>query len=95
MTLLEQLERIETRMEQSFLQNRFDTFNQLASDRLVLLKQAQLAPENGALIELAREQTARWTEMLGKRVEQARKQRKPCGYGGRSTRSGQVVNQSL
>ncbi len=86
-------------MEHSFLQGRFDTFNQLLSERLVLLKQARLLPGNDALFELARKQTARWNDVLGKRISHCRQRKMQSqamgGYMTGAPQSGRVLNRSL
>lgn len=99
MSLLENLELIEQRMEQSFLRNRFDTFNQLASERQVLLRKAQFSPEKESFFAVAREQSVRWVDRLGDRVQKARKQQVKSqslgGYASRSGRSGRMMNRSF
>jgi len=86
-------------MEQSFLRNRFDTFNQLASERLVLLRKAQFSPEKDAFFAVARDQAVRWVDRLGDRVQQARQQQVKSqalgNYTTSSGRSGRVMNRSL
>jgi hypothetical protein len=99
MTLLEQLEQIEGRLERSFCLGRFDTFNQLLSDRLVLLKQARQLPGNDILFERAREQSNRWNERLGKRIHEHRQQQMQGkairSYGNEAPQSGRMLNRSL
>ena len=99
MSLVEQLERIEERMEHSFLQNRFDTFNQLASERLLLLKRAQQSPEKDAVLALASVKTEQWVALLGQRIKEFRQTQSQShalgGYGTGSSRAGRVVNRSL
>lgn len=98
MSLIEQLERIEERMEHSFLKNRFDTFNQLLSERLVLLKQARLLTDSDVVFELARTQTDRWRVKLGKRICQSRQhqmQSQAVGSYDDAPASGRVLNRSL
>ncbi|QBG47393.1 hypothetical protein EGM51_08310 [Verrucomicrobia bacterium S94] len=97
--LLEQLDVIEGRLERSFCQGRFDTFNQLLSDRLVLLKQARQLPDNECLFQHAREQSARWKELLAKTIHDQRQRqeqnRKIKGYGRGGVRPGRVLNRSV
>lgn len=99
MNPIKQLEQIEARMEQSFLHGRFDTFNQLLSDRLHLLKQARKLPDNKALFELARKQTERWSDVLGKQIRQVRlrkmQEQAKGGYTNGVPRSGRLLNRSL
>lgn len=98
MTLMEHLEQIESQMECCFLQNRFDAFNQLASDRLVILKKAMNSPERDDLLALAREQSDRWVKLLGERVSEMRvrmtQQHTLAGYG-TSKQTGRVFNRSF
>lgn len=100
MSLLEQLKQIEERMEHAFLKNRFDTFNQLLSERFVLLKKARQLSGNRAVFELARTQTDRWSVKLGQRIDQSRQHQMQMqsqaveGYGG-ALSSGRVLNRSL
>ncbi|MDF7800909.1 hypothetical protein P4C99_15645 [Pontiellaceae bacterium B1224] len=95
---MEQLELIEQRMERSFLLDRFDTFNQLLSERFILLKQARKLQENNAFFEQARKQTNRWNEVLGKRICEHRQRQKQAqamsGYC-KEIPSGRVLNRSL
>jgi hypothetical protein len=89
MSLVEQLMVIETRMDAAFLNDRFQTFNQLASDRLRLLQHAQKSPEKDQVFELARHQTSRWVTRLENQVHRQRQvqQRKKSirGAYGRAT----------
>jgi hypothetical protein len=98
MTLLQKLEQIEERMENCVLQNRFDTFNQLASDRLLLLKKAMQSPDKEAVLSLAHKQSERWVELLSGRIGKMRMRRAQtqslAGYG-RAARTGRVINRSL
>ncbi|MDF7808031.1 hypothetical protein P4E94_11325 [Pontiellaceae bacterium B12219] len=99
MTLLEQLEQIEERLEHSFHLGRFDTFNQLLSDRFAVLKQARQLPENDAVFELARKQSNRWKELIRSRIRehcQRQMQGKAIrGYGSEAPKSGRMLNRSL
>lgn len=99
MTPFQRLGQIEERLEQAFRKNRFDTFNQLLSERLVLLKRARQAPDGEALFATARAQTERWSERLATRIDTARRNRaeakSPGGYGSASTRPGRVLNRAL
>ncbi|MDZ8117263.1 hypothetical protein [Pontiella agarivorans] len=99
MTLLEQLEQIENRLERSFRLGRFDTFNQLLSDRFVVLKKARQLPENEVFFERARQQSNRWNELLRKRVREHRQrqmQEKTIqGYGREVPKSGRMLNRSV
>ena len=85
-------------MENCVLQNRFDTFNQLASDRLQILKKAMKSPDKEALLALAREQTERWVELIDGRMGQMRLQRSQskalAGYM-KPKRSGRLINRAL
>ncbi len=99
MTLIDQLKQIEERLEHSFLQGHFDTFNQLLSERFVLLKQARLLPGNDALFELARKQTMRWNDVLGKQISHFKKRQMQSqalgGYTNGAPQSGRMLNRSL
>lgn len=99
MTLIEQLEQVEERMQQSFLQKRFDTFGELLAERLRLLRKAEHSPEKSAVFPLARRQTERWVAVLGEQVDLFQKRQSrigvACGYAGRSPRSGGRVNRLL
>ncbi len=98
MSLLEHLEQMEERMENCVLQNRFDTFNQLAADRLLLLKKVMKSPDKEALLAVTRKQTERWVELLSGRIGQMRMRRAQAqalsGYGP-AARTGRVINRSL
>lgn len=99
MSPIEQLKQIEERLEDSFVHDRFDTFNQLLSDRLVLLQNVEHLSGNEELFELAREQTKRWNDELGKRINHFRLRKMQAktmgGYGKNTPQSGRVLNRSL
>jgi hypothetical protein len=98
-TLLEQLDQVEERMEKSLEKERFDTFNQLSAERFSLLKLVLQVPENEGLIEPAREKTERWVELFNERLAQARKKKQLSesmgDYSGGALRPGRVLNRSL
>lgn len=96
---MEQLEQIEKRLQQSFLHRRFDTFNQLLSERFVLLKQARQLPDNEALFQLAHDQTVRWNGLLGELLTHGRHIQKQSqtlgGYSDSPSLAGRLLNRSL
>lgn len=98
MTMMEQFEQIEARMERSFRERRFDTFNLLVSDRLVLLQRAMQSPEKAAVLAMLQRQGPLWVDRLRTCIAQSRpppQGRSMGGYGGTRSRSGRMVNKPL
>ena len=99
MTLIEQLGQVDGRMEHALCKKRFDTFNQLASERLALLKQLRQASFDETLFEQARLKTICWAKRISEKLEQSRQERVRSealsGYSARPVSSGRVVNRSL
>lgn len=72
--MIQELKKVEERMQDAFLHNHFDTFNQLACERLDLLRKARNHADYVAILEDARRETDRWVGLLEQKVEKARKQ---------------------
>ncbi len=98
MTLFEQLQQIEERMQLSFEKKRLDTFNHLLADRLALLKKARKQADSDAFFELAQKQSAQWRVLINERLDEYRrglaKSRAMSAYGKPSPKSGRVFTRS-
>ncbi|MBN2164430.1 MAG: hypothetical protein JXR25_04635 [Pontiellaceae bacterium] len=66
MSLIKELELIESRMKRAFELRRMDTFRQLMSERVLLLRRAPASPEKEQFLERALLQAEQWTERLGR-----------------------------
>lgn len=100
MSLIEQLDEIERRMEQSLELKRFDTFKMLLSERLMLLKKARHEQGNEDFFMTARKRTSDWIDLIDNRIKESRKEQQRAssmgGYGsGATIRPGRVINRIL
>jgi hypothetical protein len=98
MELIDQYRQVEDRLEESFRQNRFDTFTQLMSERLKLLRAAANTPDRRSLLALAKQRTEYWLVRLGDQIRKERlrwKQTQALAGYRQSTRPGQVINKKF
>lgn len=86
------LELLETRMEQAFSRERFDTFNQLAAERMALLRVIFRKGADPETKEEAHRKTLAWVAKLEHRLEQGRVQIAVKNKYGMGRESGSIFN---
>jgi hypothetical protein len=95
MNLMEQYQQVEARMEESFRKNRFDTFSQLMSERLRILRVTANAPDREHMLAQAKQRTEQWVTRLSDLIQKERlrwKQAQSLAGYRTSSRSGRVIN---
>ncbi len=98
MDWIDQYQQVETRMEESFQKNRFDTFTQLMSERLKILRTGANSSDRTGFLATAKPQTEQWIIRLTDRIQEEKVRRKQTqaltgGYR-RAPRSGKVINKT-